>query len=168
MAVENDSYCAATDVESRAQMGAYAAGTTPTLAQVLDFQAQRAAEIYSWLRDEMGSSAPGPAAYSVTIDTGSDIGLALEDSCIMANALGAAMDALEAAGASQSPARSERVNELGIAYAGMMEVIQRLGNQYNETSTTLSANHFTEGRVTADTFTSRTQPGITIDERTEF
>ena len=164
---EADSYCAIADTEARAQMGAYGAGTTPTSTQVLSFAEQRTGEIYSWMREVIGTDAPGPANYSTTIDTGTDAGLALNDVVVMANAIGAAMDALEAAGAGSSPARSERIVELGTAYSNSKDAVQAAAKAYVGYSER-AATHHDEGRVTVDTFTSRTQEGFAVDGSTEF
>ena len=168
VSVEGDSYCGEGDVCALLNMATdYTAATTPTEAQVLNFMANRAGEIYGWMRERAGSSTPGPASYSVTVDTSTDAGTALNYLLIQANAFGAAADALESSGATQSPSRTERFNELIASYYGMKEAIQAAAVQYVG-STVFVANHLTEGRVTADTWTSRTQDGFTFDGSTEW
>jgi len=168
VSVEADSYCGEGDVVALLNMGTdYTASTVPTEAQVLNFMANRAGEIYGWMRDRAGTSTPGPASYSVTVDTGTDAGKALNYLLIQANAYGAAADTLEASGASSTPARTERVNELYTAYYAMKDAIMSAAEQYVG-STVFVANHLTEGRVTADTWTSRTQDGFTFDGSTEW
>ncbi len=168
MAVEGDSYCAASDVEALVQLGAYADGgsaTTPTLAQVLEFQAQNAATIYSWMVVALGKAAPGPASANVTIDTSSDAGAMLDRLCVKANAYAAASDALEAAGASSTPARTERVNDLWAMFLGSKDGIQAVAKLYDGGADT-AKNAFTEGRVTPETITSHTEDGFEFDGET--
>jgi hypothetical protein len=128
MAVENDSYCAQADVERWAQVGTFADGgsaSTPTLAEVLEFMQNRAGDIYSVLAETLGNDAPGPAAFAKTIDTSTDAGLALDAVCIRANAIGAAADALQAGGAGETPARSERIGELLALYEDALKSVTR-------------------------------------------
>ena len=171
MAADAGSYCNEAEVISYAQMGQYADGgsaTVPTQTQVLQFQVDRAAEMYGWMVDVVGSSAPAPITdYSTTIDTSTDVGLALSRLLRQGNAKAAAADALEAAGSTQVPARSERVAELLVDFYALKDTVEILVESYLASST-LAANHFTEGRVTADTIVTRTQEGLTFDGDTEW
>jgi len=165
MAVEGDSYCATADVVALVQLGAYGAGTVPTAAQGLEFQQDRAMEIYSWMVEALGTSAPGPAAFNTTIDTGTDAGVALDALCKQANAQGAAADSLEAAGASSTPARTERVTELLTMFFASKDGIQAVAKLYDGGADT-AKNAFTEGRVTTETITSHTEDGFEFDGET--
>jgi len=162
MAVEGDSYCATADVVALVQMGAYGASTVPTAAQGLEFQQNIAGEIYIWMSKIVGTSAPGPAAYSTTVNTGTDMGLALDALLIQANAYGAAALSLEAAGASDSPARSERIAELWAMYQAARESIEEAVEVYVGSSS-LTSNHITEGRITEATLVSREEEGLTFN-----
>lgn len=166
-ATASDAYCSEADAEAWVQMGDWGATDQPTETEVLAFMAMRAAIIYGWMAEVVGSAAPGPSTYSTTIDTGTDAGTALSFQTRMANAIGAAVDALQAAGAGQSPSRSERVAELENMFLGMKLEIQALAVQYTSASTLIS-NHFTEGRVTVDTYTSATQEGLTFTGREKW
>jgi len=166
-ATANNAYCAEADVVAFAQMGDYTASTIPTEAQVLGFMEMRAGEIYNRLTKTMGSSAPGPTGYSTTIDTSTDPGLALSKVTKLANAIGAAMDAVEASGAGESPARSERVSELAAMYVAVMGSLADVARAYIGYGS-FARNHFTEGRVTKESWTSRTQAGLTVDDSTTW
>lgn len=168
MAAEADSYTTEAHVVSYAQMGDYTTSTTPTQAQVLEFMERRAAEIYGWMVEEGGSAAPGPANYATSIDTSSDAGNALSLLCEMANAIGGAMDALEAAGASQAPARSERIVELGIAYAGMQPSIRALVKTYLGFAGTFTFTHISEGSIEKQSVIKRKGDGFTFTGTTEW
>ena len=153
--VENDSYCGEGDVVALLQMGTdYTSGTIPTEAQVLNFMGNRAGEIYGWMRAIVGSSAPGPASYSTTLDTGTDAGKALQYLLVQTNAYGAAFDALEAAGATSTPARTERAAELFAMYYDSKAQIEMLVSEYTGYANSVS-NHFSEGSVTSATLTAR-------------
>jgi len=155
-AAEADSYCAEADVIAVVQMGDYTTLTLPTQAQVLEFMAQRAAEIYTWMVAVAGTSAPGPVNYATSIDTGTDAGVALLALCKQTNSHGAASDALEAAGAGDRPARTERITELfNMFYAAKPQIVM-LAAQYTGYSNSVS-NHYSEGSVTSATLTSRTE-----------
>lgn len=152
--VANDSYCATSDVEALTGAGAYGAGTTPTLQAVLNFQAHRAAQLYQILAERMGTSAPGPASYATTIDTGTDKGKALEAVLIHFNAIGAAMDALIAAGASTAPKNSNRVEELFGMWERREAVVTAAAESYLGSGSGV-ASHISVGEITLPTTTSR-------------
>ena len=166
-AVDSDSYCAEADVVAWAQMGDYSGATTPTETQVLGFMQMRAAEIYGWLREVTGTNAPGPSAYATSINTGTDAGLALSRVCKMANAIGAAMDALESAGAGEAPSRSDRVAELGVAYASLKPEVQQLGPLYAGVSGRY-ATHISTGEITNPSITSREREPLGTTDATEW
>jgi hypothetical protein len=129
----SNAYCALADVQAYARMGSYDASTTPTESEVLGFMENRAADLYGVVYDEAGSGAPGPSGYSSAIDTSSDIGYALGRALRMANAMMAAADALEAAGAGESPARSERIGELMGMAEDRIDRIRMLARHYTHT-----------------------------------
>lgn len=162
VATENDSYCSEADVVAYVQMGDYGAATTPTETQVLGFMAKRASDVYGRLRKVMAADAPGPANFSVTIDTSTDAGLALTQAARQANALGAAVDALEAAGAGEGPSRTDRVETLWTVYLAALDELETMARAYVGIASFVS-NHVIEGRVTKGTVTSATEQGFTFD-----
>jgi hypothetical protein len=154
VAVENDSYCAQADTQRWAQMGTYVDGGTPSkpsLAEVLVFQANRAGEVYAVLADVMGADAPGPAAYGTTIDTSTDVGLALDAVCKRVNAIGAAADALEASGAGEQPSGSDRVARLLVLYSDGLESLRSAALMYqgyaSRTSTHISSGEIIDAHL---------------------
>lgn len=167
-ATSDDAYCSEADVVAFAQFASDFTGTTtPTETQVLNFMLMRAAEIYSWLRSVMGDSAPGPTNYATSIDTSTDAGLALSRNCRLANAVAAAMDALEAAGAMDAPARSDRVAELGVMYASLRQTIEDAGRAY--VGNRLRAGTvYSIGEVTQESRTSVEEEGFTFTLGTKF
>lgn len=170
MAIESNSYCNASDVEARVRLGAFSdtPATTPTLAQVLEFQAMRAGEIYSILVGVMGEDAPGPESHDVKLSAVSgDVGKALTFTVKMFNAIGAAMDALDAAGANQAPARSERVKELGEQYANAKEAIEPLAKLVVMTTDGRAITHISRGEITQKTIVPREEQELVTD-RTRF
>lgn len=166
-AVDSNSYCSEADVVAFVQMGDYTANTTPTETQVLTFMQMRAAEIYGWLREVMGSSATGPSAYDTSIDTSTDKGLALSRVCKLANAVGAAMDALEAAGSTEAPARTERVAELGQMYASLKPEVQASSRQYVG-SGNIGSTHISIGEVSEESRDSVEEQGFIFDADTSW
>lgn len=170
MATENDSYCDEAQVISYAQyLYNFSGSTVPTQAQVLDFMAFRAGELYSILVDVMGDNAQGPASYSNTVDTSTDPGKALNFTLIMFNAIGAAMDALAAAGMDQSPEASKRVEELAAMYTNAREALTPLAKVVvATTATTRASNHISKGLVTQLSPVVVDEQGVKIDSNTEF
>jgi hypothetical protein len=167
MAVENDSYCAIEDVEARCQIGDFAAGTVPTNGEVLEFQKERAAELYSIVRSVMGTAAPGPAAYATTIDTSTDAGKALDSVLTAYNAIGAAFDALQAAGAGEQPGRSERVAELYQMWQDRDGPVRAAALMYQGYASR-TATHKSLGEITSAAITAREEEGLTFNGETEF
>ncbi len=109
----------------------------------------------------------GPSLYSTTIDTGTDKGLALARVTRMANAVGAAMDALEAAGTGEEPSQSTRVQELGTLYASLIESVQQAGREY-EGYSAYAADHVSKGEITEPTVVSREREEFRFDQTTEW
>lgn len=168
MASETDSYCAETDVVARAQyLSDFTTTTVPTQAQLLDFQAQRAAELYTILRDVLGTGAPGPASYGTTIDTSTDAGTALQFVLISFNAIGAAFDALQAAGAGEEPSRTERAAELWAMWETRDAEIRKAALMYQGYATR-SATHESVGEITPATVVSREEDGLVFKGNTEW
>jgi hypothetical protein len=165
---EGDSYCAIEDVERWTQIGAYGAGTKPTSTQVLAFQQGRAAELYGILAETMGGDAPGPANFSTTVDTSSDAGAALSAVLVMYNAIGAAMDALQAAGAGDTPTRSERIGELFVLWEQRKEALTSAARAYQGRGGTRSATHKTRGEVTSRSVTSREEDDFRFNQDTKW
>lgn len=161
------SYAIVSDVEAIAQHGAYDSSSQPTLAQVQFFLVNRSADVYGYMRGVAGSAAPGPSGYSVTIDTSSDIGYALDRACRSATAYKAAVDALQAAGATTSPGRSERMAELETLYERELERVGDLVRSYVGPGSS-SRNHISSGDASAKSMTSREEPGRSFEIDTRF
>jgi hypothetical protein len=176
-AVADNAYCTEADVVAWAQFASdFTASTIPTENQVLLFMETRAAELYSVLTVVMGSSAVGPSGssgYSTEIDTSSDVGFALGRVLRRANAIGAAADALEAAGSNEQPNRTERVIELEQMYLGMLQSeadssIRALALQYIGLSGQFAFSHLTAGDITNPTITSREREELRFDQTTKW
>ncbi len=170
-------YCDEADVSARTGVSDYTASTTPTQTEVETFIDNRAGEIYAKLRSVMGDAAPGPTGYSTTINTGSDAGLALSEICESTNAIGAAVDALQAGSVGESPARSERVSELWAIYQFQLHgdpdkdipsPLMEAGQAYLGGSTYKVANSYTVGEVTDRSITSVEEQPLPVDESTLF
>lgn len=154
-----DAYCGIADVE--AFLGWTAATTTkPTQAQVENFMARRAAELYALMASQLGASTPGPANYTTVIATSSDRGLALSRVLAMANAIGAAMDAILAMEAGETPGRSERAGDFAAMWENVKpQVIQAARNYQLMTSRSMSH---------ADESTSTVVSGLSFYSTTEW
>ena len=167
MAVENDSYCSEAEVYALTGVADYSATTTPTEAEVLVFMAARAGEIYARLYQFMGTQTPGPAAYSVTVDTSTDPGKALDVVTRQANAYGAAIDALEAAGAGETPNRTERVADMAALYQKALDDLRDAAIGYIGTANR-SETHISAGDVTVPSRTAVDQQGAVFTSNTDF
>ena len=162
MAAEADSYCAVEDVQARAQLGVYDGSSQPTLDEVLEFQKERASELYAIVREVMGAAAVGPANYTTAITpANSDAEFALDGVLTSYNAVGAAFDALQAAGVGDSPARSERLNELWAVWEMRGDAVRSAALML-QGYTSRSATHISEGEVTKATVTAAEEDGITF------
>lgn len=167
-ATASNAYCTEANVASFAQMGDYTANTVPTETQVLNFMEMRAAEVYGRLARVLGSAAPGPTGYDTTIDSTTDKGRAILRTTRLANALGAAMDAVEAAGAGESPSRSERVGELNALYNAALDELAATAKSYL-TYSQYARTHYDEGRVSRESISSSsTESGLTFDGSTKW
>ena len=170
MAVENDSYCSEAEVAAITGVnvaGNYSATTTPTEAQVLVFMAARAGEVYARLYQYMGAATPGPAAYSVTVDTSTDPGKALDVATRHANSLGAAIDALQAAGVGESPSRGEAIIDLNALYQQALDGLRDIAIAYIGTANR-SETHISAGDVTVPSRTATDQQGVVFTSSTDF
>jgi hypothetical protein len=171
MAVENDSYCSEAQVVAYTQyLSDFTGSTTPTEAQLLVFMAQRAGELYALMAETLGSDAPGPAAYSTTVDTTTDAGKALNVLLQQQNAIGAAMDALSAAGAGEEPGRSERVAELFAMWTEGNKRVATAAKVYQGVAPVASqtATHISVGEITEATTVSREEDGLTFNGETDW
>lgn len=171
MAVENDSYCAEADVVAITQYETdFDGSSTPTETQLLEFMARRAGELYAILYDVMGTAAPGPAAYSVTVDTSTDGGKALDAVLKQQNSIGASFDVLSAAGAGESPARSERIAELWTMWVDGNAALRNTATMYvaSTSGTSTSATHISTGEITEKSVTSREEDGLTFNGSTQW
>ena len=170
MATTDKAYCTEAQVEAITQVGDYGNSDQPTEAEVLEFMENRAAELYALLVQAIGSTnAPGPSGYANPIDTTTDQGLALFNVLRQYNAIGAAADALEAAGASQSPGRSERVIELLGQWEDRKDAILPLAQAYLGTATAMpTETHISSGEISQRSVTSREEDGWPTDGTTEW
>jgi hypothetical protein len=168
VALEADSYCSEADVIAETQyLSDFTASTVPTEAQLLVFMASGAGILYQDLREVLGDDAPGPASYSVTVDTTTDAGTALFFVLTHYNATFAAFKALEAAGANETPARTERVAELWAVWQARGDDLRKAAESYRGRSSE-SATHISTGEITAATVVSREEDGLAFDGRTEW
>jgi len=170
MATTDKAYCTEAQVAAITGIsvsGNYSTTTKPTEAQVLEFMENRAAEVYARLYQFMGTATPGPSGYSVTIDTGSDPGLAMDFATRNANAIGAAIDALEAAGIGESPSRSERIIDLAALYEQALDRLRDAAIAYIGTANR-SETHVSNGDVTVPSATAVDQQGLSFTSNTDF
>jgi hypothetical protein len=166
-AIESDSYCAATDVAAITQFGTLGVGTVPTAQQGLEFQKQRAADLYTILRDVMGTAAPGPVSYDTVLDTTSDVGKALSAVLVQYNTIGAAFDVLQAAGATESPGRSERLAELYQMWQDRDGPVRQAALMYQGYASRTST-HISSGEITEKSVTSREEDGLAFNGATDW
>lgn len=162
-----DSYASESDVVTYAQMGDYTSSTVPTETQVLVMLADRASEIYARLSTIMGSDVTGPPSYSQAIDSSTDAGAALARATRRANAIGAAIDAVYAAGAGDSPGASARMDILITMYdLAVVSLIDPATAYLGYPSR--SETHLTAGDVTVPARIVSSQQGLIFDANTEF
>lgn len=167
-ATADDAYCSEADVVAYAQTGDYTASTTPTENQVLQFAANRAGQLYLAMREEVGDDAPSPTSGGNPIDTSTDKGTALANALRLANAKAAAADALQAAGAGDVPAGSERAAALLAEFYEFLivripEQVQAWrGHGYR------AATHVSAGEVTPATVTARTSSGLRFSTESQW
>lgn len=167
-------YATLDDVVAVAQMGAYTSATTPTDVQVTSFLEQRAAEIFAKLVPLMRNDATGPSGYSTTVDQSTDTGKALARVLRRVNAIGAARDALQAAGATASPTPSVRVEDLDtlwrIALHGdgkdVPGEVADAAQAY--LSSPRSATHLSTGQVQRATVFVRAERGLQMTDEVQF
>ena len=167
MATLADSYCGVTDVEARVQLGAYGAGTVPTTTQVEGFCKERSGIVFGWLQDVMGDSVTGPTGADQAIDSSTDKGTALLQATLGATANGAAADALQAAGAGESPNRSERIAELQALFEAAKEGIQAAAQAYIGAADRV-LTHISAGEITEPTIVARESRNLPFDDTTEW
>jgi hypothetical protein len=130
---ETYAYCAESDVCAWAGVADYHSTSVPTEVQVLTFMRMRAAQLHALMASApkgLGSRAPGPSGSDREVLVTTDAGRSLSYLLQMANAIGAAMDALEASGIGEQPRRSERVAELAAMYSGLTADIMRATEVY--------------------------------------
>ena len=168
VATSDNAYCSEADVIAYAQFATdFTETTLPTEAQVLLYMQSRAGDLYARLTDWLGDTAPGPSGFSTTIDTSSDVGLALSNLLRGINAKGAAIDALQAGGMSDRPARTERAAELMAEYESDLESLEPIAMAYGGEAT-YASNTVSVGEVSLGTITSREVGDLPLDDRTEF
>ena len=130
---ESFAYCSEADVCAWTGVPDYHVSTIPTETQVLGFMRMRAAQLHALMASApkgLGSNAPGPTGSDKEVLVTTDAGRSLAYLLQMANAIGAAMDALEASMVGEVPRRSERVSELSSMYQGLMADIMRATEVY--------------------------------------
>lgn len=179
MADVTQAYCSVDDVEELTQVAAYSVTTKPSLADVEGFCRKRASTVYGWVRAVMGSAAQGPNGYATPIDSSTDAGLALGQACRQANAVGAAIDALEAAGIGDEPEASDRTERLRARFdraegsdnpspleQAVMEAAQAVVGRSER-----SATHVSKEMAAASSeamLIPSSEPGLTFDSETEW
>jgi hypothetical protein len=176
MADGENGYCSLADVQAITAK-TYGAATTPTNAQVNVFVDQRGAEIYSVLRGIIGSTAPGPSGsdYDTQLGTANDLERSLTRVTRLANQIGSAADALEAAAIGETPNRSERVEELRDQYQKMLSTDEDepgplvvAATELAESLTAIAANHFNTGEVDRPDIVTQNGQGLVVTSETEF
>jgi hypothetical protein len=115
----------------------------------------------------MGSEAVGPPSYDNPVDVTTDPGKGLAAVLKEFNAIGAAVDALQAAGAGETPARSERISELWAMWE-TREVAVKSAAQSYVGDASFSATHISTGEISPATVTSREEDGLTFTGQTEY
>ena len=170
MATTDKAYCAEADVVRWTQYEAdFDATSVPTEAQMLQFTEDRSSELYLMLTGLLTTAdAVGPSGYAAPLDTSSDKGLALGYVLRQYSAIGSAMDVLQAAGASQSPSRSERVAELFAMWEGRKDALAAAAEAYSAAGSSDSGTHISSGEITAKSTTSREEDGLRFSGVTEF
>jgi len=170
MATTDKAYCAEADVVRWSQYEPdFDATSVPTEPQMLLFTEDRSSELYLMLVGVMTTSdAVGPSGYAAPLDTSTDKGLALSYVLRQYSAIGAAMDVLQAAGASTSPARSERVAELFAMWEGRKEALENAAEVYQSAAASGSATHKSTGEITSKAIAPREEDGLTFTGATEF
>lgn len=162
----SNAFCSEADVIAIVQAGEYSATTSPTENEVLGFMQRRASELVSAMGHVMQDSVVYPATIDETTNAGATLGRHLR----MANSVGAAMDAIEAGGFTETPARSERVSELAELYGVLLSQLEdpngvsRLYLGYSGRTGT----HLASGEVTTGTITSTEAPGVYITTKTDW
>jgi len=170
-ATDTNAYCSESDVIAHVQMGDYTANTNPTENQVLGFMENRAAALYAVMSDILGDETPGPASgdYSVQIGTSPDSTLALSKVLRQANAAGAAADTLQAAGAGEASARSERVVEMEQLYATLVvDYVIPAAKAVFKATTTRAGTHISAGEVSEPSVVSRERAALPFNDTTRF
>lgn len=160
-----ESYASVADIEARVGLGVFGASTRPTLTQATAFAVQRAGELFAILSEVLGSEAPGPISstiYIIKLNVSTSGGYALSQLLSLANAIGAAADCLEAAGAGEVPQRSERVTDLLEEYGQLRERISGMASSYPVTGVVdpLVVTHLSSGLVSPVTSTTAVQAGV--------
>ncbi len=166
MATTDNSYCTEAHV-TQITRSPYTTTTVPTEAEMLIFTENRSAEVYNRLVKFMGASATGPSGYATSIDTSTDAGLAMDFVTRQAAAIGAAIDCLDAAGAGESPGRSERIIDLTALHEIAMERLEDAAIAYIGKAAR-SETHISSGDVTVPTRVVVEQQGIIFNSETEF
>ncbi len=148
-------YCSEADVCAWAGVADYHTTSVPTEVQVLGFMRMRAAELYGLMVTGtkefggLGDKAPGPTGSALALDTTTDAGRSLDFVLRMANAVGAAVDALLASTIGEQPRRSERAAELATLYDSMAKSVLRCARIYGSAvgKTFRAATHISHGGV---------------------
>ena len=167
-------YCSQADDESYAQLGGFGSGTIPSDTDVALFIYCRAGELLTALYDVAPSSAAlAPDGWTNPIDQSTDSGTALAAALREANAIGAAADALQASGATDSPSRTERVLELLQWYQSAMENILRgvigyLDDTGQLAAAKYSATAYSTGEITKKAKPSHEEPGLRVNDWTRW
>lgn len=140
---ETDAYCSLDDVAAQCGRNSFSTASPPTTSQVTDVMAWRAAEITALAR-RLGLQISPPSG-SHDIGTATDDDLALGRLCRLANAVGAAADALMMAEARDSGDISQRAQVLFARWTALMESISAVivGSQMVQRAWTCNSTYAT-------------------------
>lgn len=152
----DDAFCAETDIKRQSGMQ-FSATSRPTSSDVAGFARLRAAEIMAQLAEQGIVITPDVGA--APIDTSSQRGVILRDNVRLANALGAAMDAVDAAYMGIEPTRSEKARDIEKQYRALLKATVAMAATAYSTSRVLTP--YSEGEVAAyETPSGTTAVGI--------
>lgn len=178
MANFSQAYCGADEIQAITQVDAYSTTTKPTLADVTLYAQGRSAEVYAWVREIMGSAAPGPTDFDFEIADviGTDAGKALNNAVRDASSWMAATDALQHQGIGDEPNESDRVERMRERFerstpdvpspleASVKAAARSLLGRAGRSETHLSTGEQTQ----ADLGPADEEAGFTFDLDTEF
>jgi len=139
----SDAYCAQASVEARVQRGAFGTTTIPTATQVLEFMAQRAAQIQGLLFAAGQLYTPSSGGNAFPSGSASDFQKALQRLAEAANAVLAAADVAAARSYRESGTITEEAKGLwaqGRDLAAQLDVLAKTGGVGEASEASVAAN----------------------------